>query len=105
MRSVRAARWAISTGGLVLAIDVMLWCSATQKRSYPNRSAACATSVAPRSASPDVPSSVTTASSRTDKGTRALIPPTYDHRTGLQQAMSRVTTWPTCLPRSTGSRR
>ena len=27
---VFAARWAISTGGLVAATDGMLWCSATQ---------------------------------------------------------------------------
>ena len=30
---VDAARWAISTGGDVLATVGMLWCSATQKRS------------------------------------------------------------------------
>ena len=32
MRVVDAARWAISTGGEVLATVGMLWCSATQKR-------------------------------------------------------------------------
>ena len=29
---VDAARWAMSTGGEVLATDGMLWCSATQNR-------------------------------------------------------------------------
>jgi hypothetical protein len=32
IRSVLAARWAMSTGGLVLATAGMLWCSATQSR-------------------------------------------------------------------------
>jgi hypothetical protein len=32
IRSVCAARWAISTGGEVEATAGMLWCSATQKR-------------------------------------------------------------------------
>ena len=32
IREVRAARWAIRTGGVVEATEAMLWCSATQKR-------------------------------------------------------------------------
>jgi hypothetical protein len=32
MEDVEAPRWAISTGGDVLATVAMLWCSATQKR-------------------------------------------------------------------------
>ena len=39
MRSVLAARCAISTAGLVLATVRMLWCSATQKRVSPSASA------------------------------------------------------------------
>ena len=36
---VRAARWAMSTGGVVLATRGMLWCSATQNLRYPSSSA------------------------------------------------------------------
>ena len=32
IRSVTAARWAMSTGGFVLATAGMLWCSATHSR-------------------------------------------------------------------------
>ena len=69
---VRAARWAINTGGDVLATDGMLWCSATQNRRYPSASARWARAVASASAFAVVPPSTTMARSRTDSGGRRL---------------------------------
>src|SRR5688500_17656518 len=68
IRSVRAARCAMSTGGLVLATAGMLWCSATQSREYPRRSAARATSVVAARASAEDWPEPTVASSSTDRG-------------------------------------
>ena len=50
MRSVRAARCAMSTDGVVLATVRMLWCSATQKRVSPSASARWARAVVSASA-------------------------------------------------------
>ncbi len=69
MRSVRAARWAIRTAGEVLATVAMLWCSATQNRVMPSRSAACASVTVWASACDESPPSRTTERSRTDNAT------------------------------------
>jgi hypothetical protein len=69
--SVAAATWAISTAGAVLATVGMLWCSATQKRRKPRRSACCARRVVSASACPEVEPSLTSDRSRTERGTIA----------------------------------
>ena len=66
---VASAMWPISTGGAELAMPGMLWCSATQNRRYPSRSACWARSIVARRASPAVPPSGTGARSSTDRGT------------------------------------
>src|SRR6266516_3874732 len=66
---VASAMWPISTGGAELAMPGMLWCSATQNRRYPSRSACRARSMVARRACAAVPPSGTGARSRTDRGT------------------------------------
>src|SRR5580704_16917183 len=66
---VASAMWPISTGGAELAMPGMLWCSATQNRRNPSRSACRARSMVARSASPAFPPSGTGARSRTESGT------------------------------------
>ena len=66
---VAPAMWPISTGGAELAMPGMLWCSATQNRRNPRRSACRARSMVARSASPALPPSGTGARSRTESGT------------------------------------
>ena len=73
MCSVRAARWAIKTGGVVDATDAMLWCSATQNRRYPKASARCARAVVAARASPLDWPALTMARSRTESGGRVFI--------------------------------
>ena len=73
------------TDGVVLATVAMLWCSATQKRLSPSRSANCAMLVALANASALVSPSDTNASSSADNGTRGMVnrevtAPSY-HRT------------------------
>ena len=72
MRSVAAAMAAISTGGDELAMPGMPWCSATQKRRYPSRSASRATvRVSARASECELPSR-TEARSRMESGTVTL---------------------------------
>ncbi len=66
---VASAIWLISTGGAELAMPGMLWCSATQNRRYPSRSARRARSMVACRACAAVPPSGTGARSRTDRGT------------------------------------
>ena len=66
---VASAMWPISTGGAELAMPGMLWCSATQNRRYPSRSACRARSMVACRACAAVPPSGTGARSRTDRGT------------------------------------
>jgi hypothetical protein len=74
IRDVEAARWAISTGGEVLAIVGKLWCSATQNRWKPSSSARRASAVVSVSAVPVDEPSGTTARSSTDRRTRRPSP-------------------------------
>ena len=67
--SVASAIWPISTGGAELAMPGMLWCSATQNRRNPRRSACRARSVVARRAPPAFPPSGTGARSSTERGT------------------------------------
>jgi hypothetical protein len=69
MTEVASAMWPISTGGAELAMPGMLWCSATQNRRNPRRSACRAKSIVARRAPPAVPPSGTGARSSTDRGT------------------------------------
>src|SRR5215813_9030667 len=66
---VASAMLPISTGGAELAMPGMLWCSATQNRRYPSRSACRARSMVACRACAAVPPSGTGARSSTDKGT------------------------------------
>src|SRR5215469_759125 len=65
---VAAAMCPIRTGGDELAMPGMPWCSATQNRVKPSRSARAASSVVARSASPAVPPSGMGARSSTESG-------------------------------------
>ena len=69
MVEVAAARWARSTAGAELAMPGMLWCSATQWRRNPSRSASTASSVECSSAAPTSCPSATGARSSTERGT------------------------------------
>ncbi len=69
MTEVASAMWPISTGGAELAMPGMLWCSATQNRRNPRRSACRAKSIVARRAPPAVPPSGTGARSSTERGT------------------------------------
>src|SRR5680860_899406 len=77
----------MSTLGDVLATVAMLWCSATQNRTNPSRSAARASSVVSCSASPEVPPSRTTERSRTDR----CITPSTLRRCAASTAARRTT--------------
>jgi len=69
---VAEARCAINTAGAELAIPGMLWCSATQCRRYPRRSAALASCTEFCNASAGDDPSPTGARSSTDSGTIGL---------------------------------
>ena len=77
--------WAISTLGVVLATVGMLWCSATQNRTNPSRSAACAKRVVSAKASAEEWPAPTTAKSSTDNAT---IHPTYGDLSGYGAGMA-----------------
>jgi hypothetical protein len=67
MVDVPAATYPITTAVAALAIPVMLWCSASQKRSYPHRSAWRARSSVRRSASAASPPSTIGERSSTER--------------------------------------
>src|SRR4051812_23917806 len=69
IRVVPAARWPITTAVAALATPGMPWCSATQRRRYPQRSTCCARSSDRWSAWAGSPPSMTGARSRTEYGT------------------------------------
>jgi len=65
---VAAATCAMAIDVAALAMPGMLWCSASQKRLYPHRSACCARSTALRNACAASPPSTMGARSRTERG-------------------------------------
>jgi hypothetical protein len=67
--AVAAATSAIRTAVAALAIPLELWCSATQKRLYPQRSACCARSIELRSAVATSEPATIGARSRIENGT------------------------------------
>ena len=73
MLDVASAMWPISTGGDELAMPGMPWCSATQNRVKPRRSACLASSIVARSAAPAVPPSGMGARSSTESGAPARV--------------------------------